>query len=217
MHLMHSKFIGLEKWSLIQSSNCTFLQSGIKCKYVSKNRSCISAFNFRDIFFQNEMWIKNSVWQALKMTKRSNKIALNCMKERAVWISYKHRKALNNNSTPQFNMTHELCTTCDGSGVCSTPQSKVWAIIIVIPSLASTTIKLYSQKRKIWTAIKCAKAIWPAFPWMCNTAETHTAHPITFSLSWDAKHPWTNAVCQKKLKNTRTKAVSLIYVWICVL
>lgn len=65
----------------------------------------------------------------------------------------------------------------------------------MIPALASNTNKLYSQKRKIWTAIKCAKAIWAAISWMHNTAETHTAlcvpsHPITFSLSWEAQHPW---------------------------
>lgn len=93
---------------------------------------------------------------------------------------YPTNEALNNNSTPKFNLTHELCTTGDGSGVCSNPQCKVWAIIIVIPSLASTANKLYSQKRKIWTAIKCAKAICAAFSWMCNTAETHTALcPVT--------------------------------------
>jgi len=79
-----------------------------------------------------------------------------------VRISY---KALNNNSTPQFNLTHELCTMLMGQGFCSNHQCKVWAI-----TLASTTNTLYSQKRRIWTAIKCAKAICAAISWMCNTA-----------------------------------------------
>lgn len=91
--------------------------------------------------------------------------------------------------------TNELRARVDGSGVSSNPQCKVQALIILeIPTLASTTNKLYSQK-DLNSAIKCAKAISVATSWMHNTAETHNAlrvlsHPITSSISWDAKHPW---------------------------
>ncbi len=81
----------------------------------------------------------------------------------------------------------------NGSEASSNPQCKVQAII-VIHTLASTTNKLYSQK-DLNSAIKCAKAISISTSWIHNTAETHSAlrvlsDPITFSLSWDAKHPW---------------------------